>query len=76
MIGWLLSFALVVIFLLFMKDFVKLLFSGVGLFFILGFVYLDFGVFATLIVILSILMFGPMFIAHESAKQKGQSLKD
>tara|TARA_R100000231_G_scaffold128987_1_gene100255 strand:- start:343 stop:573 length:231 start_codon:yes stop_codon:yes gene_type:complete len=76
MIGWILSFALVVIFLLFMKDFVKLLFSGVGLFFILGLVYLDIGVFATLIVILSILMFGPMFFAHESAKQKGQSLKD
>ena len=34
MIGWLLSFALVVIFLLFMKDFIRLLFSGIGAFFI------------------------------------------
>ena len=32
MIGWLLSFALVVIFLLFMKDFIQLLFSSTSRF--------------------------------------------
>ena len=47
MIGWLLSFALVVIFVLFMKDFIKLLFSGIGAFFILGVVYLGWDNFAT-----------------------------
>ena len=64
MIGWLLSFALVVIFLLFMKDFVKLLFSGIGAFFILSVVYLGWDGFVTLVIVLNLLIWIPLFISN------------
>jgi len=64
MIGWLLSFALVVIVLAFMKDFVKLLFSGIGAFFILGVVYLGWDNFATLVIVLNLLIWIPLLISN------------
>ena len=64
MIGWILSFALVVIILAFMKDFVKLLFSGIGAFFILGVVYLGWDNFATLVIVLNLLIWIPLFISN------------
>ena len=64
MIGWLLSFALVVIFVLFMKDFIKLLFSGIGAFFILGVVYLGWDGFVTLVIVLNLLIWIPLFISN------------
>ena len=64
MIGWLLSFALVVIFLLFMKDFIRLLFSGIGEFFILGVVYLGWDNFATLVIVLNLIIWIPLLISN------------
>ena len=64
MIGWILSFALVVIFLAFMKDFVKLLFSGIGAFFILGVVYLGWDNFVTLVIVLNLLIWIPLLISN------------
>ena len=64
MIGWLLSFALVVIFLLFMKDFIRLLFSGIGAFFILGVVYLGWDNFATLVIVLNLIIWIPLLISN------------
>ena len=64
MIGWLLSFALVVIFVLFMKDFIKLLFSGIGAFFILGVVYLGWDNFATLVIVLNLIIWIPLLISN------------
>ena len=64
MIGWLLSFALVVIFLLFMKDFIQLLFSGIGAFFILGVVYLGWDNFATLVIVLNLIIWIPLLIIN------------
>ena len=70
MIGWLLSFALVVIFLLFMKDFIRLLFSGIGAFFILGVVYLGWDNFATLVIVLNLIIWIPLIISHIDYKSK------
>lgn len=64
MVGWILSFALVVIFLAFMKDFVKLLFSGIGAFFILGVVYLGWDNFVTLVIVLNLLIWIPLLISN------------
>ena len=64
MVGWILSFALVVIILAFMKDFVKLLFSGIGAFFILGVVYLGWDNFTTLVIVLNLLIWIPLLISN------------
>ena len=53
-----------------MKDFIKLLFSGIGAFFILGVVYLGWDNFATLVIVLNLIIWIPLIISHIDYKSK------